>query len=862
MKLISCYVENFGGLSRYALDFEEGLTVIQAPNGFGKTTLAEFIRAMFYGFPRKTSRVLGRREKYTPWNGGPCRGHLTFEFEGCRYRIERSFGARPQQDTFRLVDLGTGKVSRRFSRDIGLELFGLDAESFERSTYLPQNRDPAVLATDSIRAKLSDLVEDTGDVGNYEKAVKALQDKRRTYEHENGRGGAVKEAADRITRLQEELDAAQTSARRLRAVTERIGALEEEQARGTAELEVVRQALAAANQAAHYQYYRQQAGELEGANARLAALEEKYPRGFPDTRELLAAADGVDRAARLAGEPAVTPEDRRAEEILAEHRDRFAAGVPDEADLDAMQGCWDDRRTLTARLEACAFPEEEAAELAALREFFAPGLPGEETLRRQEAAGEEARRLRQENLRRAEQTAAMPAHKVPSPLTVPLLLGCGGLGLLAGVWLLVQRQPIPGAVLAVLGLAALAGAWYLSRRSAARVQVPALSPREQAVIRENAARAAELERALAAFTAVYGHQPPAEIRRRAERLEKLADRERSLSEKRRTLEKQREKCDGTLAEFFETFRMDPAADPGRALNRLRRICADWNRAQAQLRERDRRLARRGAEEAAVRGILDGFREKYGLALRDRDQILALRDDIRLARELEDSIRNLETRLAQLRQEHGAALDAPPAAVREEPEVLRRREKALLVRQEALTAELLGLRQEARECRAAAGRVPELQEDIAQWQARRAADQERARLLKDTALFLEKARENLATAYMGPIRQRFAALMERMAGVTKEEILITESLEVRLERAGAGRELAFFSAGQTDMILLCMRLALVDALFRDARPFVILDDPFVNLDDDSTRKALALLEELSRDRQILYLVCNSSRARPV
>ena len=52
MKLISCYIENFGGLSGYAVDFDPEITVLKEQNGFGKTTLAEFLRAMFYGFPR------------------------------------------------------------------------------------------------------------------------------------------------------------------------------------------------------------------------------------------------------------------------------------------------------------------------------------------------------------------------------------------------------------------------------------------------------------------------------------------------------------------------------------------------------------------------------------------------------------------------------------------------------------------------------------------------------------------------------------------------------------------------------------------------------------------------------------------
>ena len=75
MKLISLYIENFGGLSQYSLSFEDGLTVIEAENGFGKTTLAEFIRAMFYGFPRKGKTLdKSRRQKYTPWNGRKCGG--------------------------------------------------------------------------------------------------------------------------------------------------------------------------------------------------------------------------------------------------------------------------------------------------------------------------------------------------------------------------------------------------------------------------------------------------------------------------------------------------------------------------------------------------------------------------------------------------------------------------------------------------------------------------------------------------------------------------------------------------------------------------------------------------------------------
>ena len=106
MKLISLYIENFGTLNRYSLDFTDGLTAITQPNGFGKTTLAEFIRAMFYGFPRKAKTLeKSKRQKYLPWNGGVFGGNLVFELEGRRFRMERTFGAVPKADTFSVIDM-------------------------------------------------------------------------------------------------------------------------------------------------------------------------------------------------------------------------------------------------------------------------------------------------------------------------------------------------------------------------------------------------------------------------------------------------------------------------------------------------------------------------------------------------------------------------------------------------------------------------------------------------------------------------------------------------------------------------------------------------------------------------------------
>ena len=55
MRLLRCHIENFGVLSGFDYEFESGLTVICRENGFGKSTLAAFLKAMFYGLRQITS---------------------------------------------------------------------------------------------------------------------------------------------------------------------------------------------------------------------------------------------------------------------------------------------------------------------------------------------------------------------------------------------------------------------------------------------------------------------------------------------------------------------------------------------------------------------------------------------------------------------------------------------------------------------------------------------------------------------------------------------------------------------------------------------------------------------------------------
>ena len=73
MEIKEIQIDRFGFfLNKNIKGLSSGLNIIYGPNEFGKTTLLEFIRRMLFGFPRKSSKI----NQYKPLNGGQAGGIL------------------------------------------------------------------------------------------------------------------------------------------------------------------------------------------------------------------------------------------------------------------------------------------------------------------------------------------------------------------------------------------------------------------------------------------------------------------------------------------------------------------------------------------------------------------------------------------------------------------------------------------------------------------------------------------------------------------------------------------------------------------------------------------------------------------
>ena len=206
MKLIKCYIENFGKLSNYKYEFKDGLNIINESNGFGKTTFASFIKAMFYGLESTAKRSVGLtdRKKYIPWQGVKFGGNIEFEIDGKRYKVERFFGAKEQEDTFMLYDMQTNLESHDYTHNLGEEIFKINKEAYERSTYIPSQKIP-IKINDSLNAKLGNVLESENDINSSEEAIKKLAESIRIYKR-TGNRGLLDELKDKINQLERKIE--------------------------------------------------------------------------------------------------------------------------------------------------------------------------------------------------------------------------------------------------------------------------------------------------------------------------------------------------------------------------------------------------------------------------------------------------------------------------------------------------------------------------------------------------------------------------------------------------------------------------------------------------------------------------------
>ena len=857
MKLLKLHIENFGKLQNFDLTPAKGLTVLHHENGWGKTTLAVFIKAMLYGLPATAKRTLddNERKKYTPWQGGAFGGSIDFETEKGKFRAERFFGAKESNDTFALFDLSTNKPSNAYSANLGEDLFGIDADGFERSTYLSQRNLTGGKENNTIAAKLGNLLDDVGDIGNYDVALAAL-DKRRSYYVKSGNRGAIAELE------QERLDH-QTELERCRRVAEAMQQQEIQLEELNTELlsvqktcDETRERLALASRAREHAALLEQKNkmlaELSAISSQRASAEEFFRGIIPTDAELGESERLYDDINNLRIKLENIPDKPHESELLDRLRAIFENGVPSDRYLEVLEHDNDELRRTVARQEALQNVKESDPDLGR----FSSGTPSQEQIDHAFETLTQAQSLHQKITSTTPKTVKQKPEKF-IPLSLALLIPGALACLLVSVSI----------VFLILGGILLVGGGILMALGITRRNKQLRTTQEaQEQIRVWQAQRAQAVQSVNAFLTTY-RMPTDDPHRSLTELAVLLaqhgesrQKQHKLREEMNTLATRREELVARilsrLAPYFD--KLTKKEDFRAELDRLQKAVSRYR----ELEEAEnQRLSDRESTEKALRALKDQllpFLRRYDPSgrLHARECLETIRERLTEQRRLSAEVSRKERELKAFIVEKKLDEQTDFSDV-ETFDRLSETEKELQTRIGELHAQRATLKSAINRLAIDADRVPELESEIAYISERLQEAKANANTVKNTVKFLEEAKTALSTRYLGGMQDALQKNLDLLTAGTAPESLMDTSFAVRLREGGQTRALESFSRGWRDVVEFCVRLSLTDALYEDGeKPFLLLDDPFVNLDDDRLAAARAMLEQLSKDYQILYLVCHS------
>jgi DNA repair exonuclease SbcCD ATPase subunit len=256
--------------------------------------------------------------------------------------------------------------------------------------------------------------------------------------------------------------------------------------------------------------------------------------------------------------------------------------------------------------------------------------------------------------------------------------------------------------------------------------------------------------------------------------------------------------------------------------------------------------------AAVETIVAAEEAHIGNILRLRAQLEGL-----VGREPTETLPDLLSRAALDIEQKGGALEAL-GPIAHEPRARERLEVAVTDAERAVSL----ARDTEAEAKARVEQNAVDAEEVAGYAEKAAVWAEQVELLARRGRVYDAALKALDAAERATIRTATRYLERRMvtdldrvtAGRYRRVQLDDENLALRVYAPERGDwvDVSSLSQGTLDSVYLAARIGLVRLVTGDRRPPLVLDDPFVTLDDERATRALDLLREVSNDFQVIYL----------
>ena len=763
MKLIKCYVENFGKLSNFTYNFQDGLNIIKEQNGFGKTTFAVFTKSMFYGMDAGKNQKIEKseRKKYYPWQGGNYGGNIEFEVDGKKYKIERFFGKKPAEDTFKLYNLSTNLESQDYTENIGEEIFKINKEGYERSTYIPQGQ-IQIEMEDSINAKLGNVLESDNDVNSSEQAIEAINKAKKIYKKEKGRSGLIDEKKEKLNQLERELEKKQSDLEILKIQEEKLKQLN--------------------NKIKEQEKLRDQSQQK---------LSEKMEQGR--------------KVAKLETYKTILTKYNKSQENIDELTEFFANDIPSDDLIKNLTEKNFELEITKNKLQDDKLTADELKKIEYYKNIFDKNQITEDQVNKEIEEYSKISNIENEIQNNINKKEIMQNNLKSKHIAIVLNSVLAIVFSLLGFFLIFKgMQKIVGFISAIVGIV-LFIIFLVNLERSKKFDVKEIEENIKKLQSEKQLAESNIDKILNIcnekdqnkLNGLYN------IKNQINSYNNLLARKNDINAnvqknniKKATLENE---IKNGLTKYFVDL-TKPYSDL------LQELTIKKNEYQSQLDQFN-----------SLKKEKEDFEKSNDMQNLDDVKDLSNIDEA----ELKGKINEININFDKLTDEKNQ--------IKNQIEVLENK----IDEYEFLENDIENT-------------TNEIQEET-----------EKYNILDITENLLKQAKEQFSSSYMQDMIKNFDDYM-KLIDNSEMSTNIDIKLDVKVDVNGSQKEIKYFSAGYKDLVYICMRFSLIQTLFKNEAPFVVLDDPFVNLDEEKTKKALDVISTISQKYQIIYFVCNSSR----
>ncbi|SHJ58649.1 Uncharacterized protein YhaN [Hathewaya proteolytica DSM 3090] len=874
MRLISCHIENFGKLHDITYNFNEHLNIILKDNGWGKSTFVTFIKVMLFGFENESKRKVIERErgKFAPWNGKVYGGQLVFESNGRQYRIERTFGSKEKEDSFALYDNVTNLLTNDFKMgngNIGEELFNINRESFGNTVFIAQlNCKTSV--TDDIYAKIGNVSSDISDMSQYE-IVQSKLKKELDRLTPHRKSGELYKLNDEINKLNAEIknkDVQKNALHNLQNQLEKLNSRKEELQKDDNNIQdEIRKLSSIKDSKVLLQKYNELKSVKLQAMYRLKEEQNLFPVRIPQM-------DEVDQYIKYQTSAMVYKEnaanyslDETQKSRLIELNKKFSKGIPNEEVMDDLEKKIETLQVYEKQINENTLSQNEMKELNYLSQVFKNGLPDAQYLDSLIEKWEE-RKNRKNNInaksnllqtvKSVNEAPKRSISKIVKIIKVILAIFIIFIGVIGCFSVL----PL-GIIFIAIGVALL-----LKKK-------PSLSKKKEELCQcedyeEEIAKDTEfvqyvdkeISEFMNNFQGDVSEQKVSEslylLKNQVEKYNKLMFmyQECNKAEDIQTYDNLKSKIMQVLEMYCEDVTQ---CDYLKVFMDLKNLVSEYKNLVLRAQKNQEQLNKYFAMSAEVKNFLNS------LGITENDDagnvLRAIGDRLNKIEFLNKDMEEKTEAINDFEKHNNISLllhnDTLPS-VEKTSEELVDLSQSMKKKIDDVKDEILGNRQSQNAVMTELDRIDECEENLIKTKENYEELHHRYDILGKTRDYLEKAKINFSSKYMDPVKQSFDKYYGMIAKNDDKKYQLDANLNMSLTECGGQREIELLSEGYQDLVGICRRMAMIDAMYEKEKPFILLDDPFVNFDSKKMEGALKFMDEISKEYQVIYMTCHESR----